>query len=170
MLGGGGGDEQEHRSREERRGCKRSVERECLKSKTNLLPPPQPPHVSPTLSPQNLIVGGGYHGKSTLLNSLLSGVHYLQPHPSGCLCRTYIKTHPLACGVRSEDGRVIPPLDVRRFVSGLPKGRNGIEVDLTKFKTDNASGSTSMAAGVLEAVEHGAKVRRGLFWILCVWG
>ena len=72
----------------------------------------------------NLIVGGGYHGKSTLLNALLSGVTYQQPLGDGGLGRTYVKCLGGTVGVRAEDGRRVGKLDVRRFVSEV-RGRGG---------------------------------------------
>ena len=96
-----------------------------------------------------LIVGGGYHGKSTLLQSLQRGVY---PHiPADG--RELVVTVPDAVKIRAEDGRRIEQIDISGFLEHLPQGRN------TKmFSTNNASGSTSQAAGILEALEVGATV------------
>ncbi len=96
-----------------------------------------------------LIVGGGYHGKSTLLQALQRGVY---PHiPSDG--REWVVTSPDAVKIRAEDGRRVEQVDISGFIQHLPKGGN------TKaFSTENASGSTSQAAGILEALEVGASV------------
>ena len=96
-----------------------------------------------------LIVGGGYHGKSTLLQALQRGVY---PHiPSDG--RELVVTSPDAVKIRAEDGRRVEQVDISGFIRHLPKGGS------TKtFSTDDASGSTSQAASILEALEMGARV------------
>lgn len=94
-----------------------------------------------------LIVGGGYHGKSTLLNAMERGVY---PHREGD-GREYVLTDPSAVKVRSEDGRQVSTVDISPFIKNLPHG-----TDTTRFSTENASGSTSQAANVMEALEAGA--------------
>ena len=94
-----------------------------------------------------LIVGGGYHGKSTLLKALEMGVY---PHIAGD-GREYVITDPAAVKIRAEDGRSIKHTDISMFINDLPNGR-----DTTAFSTEDASGSTSQAANVAEAMEAGA--------------
>ncbi|HUW81900.1 MAG TPA: ABC-ATPase domain-containing protein [Phycisphaerae bacterium] len=96
-----------------------------------------------------LIVGGGYHGKSTLLKALERGVY---PHIPGD-GREYVVTGRDAVKIRAEDGRRVERVDISPFISDLPFGR-----DTRAFCTDDASGSTSQAANILEAVEVGAGV------------
>ncbi len=96
-----------------------------------------------------LVVGGGFHGKSTLLNALEKGTY---PHIPGD-GREYVVTHPAAVKIRAEDGRAVEKVDIRPFISDLPLGK-----DTGEFSTDNASGSTSQAANIMEALEVGARV------------
>lgn len=91
-----------------------------------------------------LIVGGGYHGKSTLLKTLETGVY---PHIAGD-GREYVITDESAVKLRSEDGRIIKNVDISLFINDLPNGR-----DTTSFSTLDASGSTSQAAGTVESIE-----------------
>ncbi|MEM9447633.1 MAG: ABC-ATPase domain-containing protein [Cyanobacteria bacterium P01_E01_bin.6] len=94
-----------------------------------------------------LIVGGGYHGKSTLLRAIALGIY---PHIPGD-GREAVVTDPTAINVRAEDGRSIQGVDISPFINQLPQGRS------TKhFTTDNASGSTSQVANIIEALEMGA--------------
>ncbi len=95
-----------------------------------------------------LIVGGGYHGKSTLLDALQMAVY---PHIAGD-GREYIATDATAMKLRSEDGRFVRDIDVSMFISGLPNGKA-----TNSFSTQDASGSTSQAAGIIEAIEAGSK-------------
>ena len=96
-----------------------------------------------------LIVGGGFHGKSTLLNAMEKGVY---PHIPGD-GREFVVTQPAAVKVRAEDGRAVEGVDIRPFIANLPLGK-----DTAEFSTENASGSTSQAAHIIEALEVGAKV------------
>ena len=96
-----------------------------------------------------LIVGGAYHGKSTLLEALQLGVYN---HIAGD-GREYVLTDESAVKIRAEDGRSITGTDISLFINGLPG-----DVDCRRFSTANASGSTSQAAGTIEAVEAGAKL------------
>jgi predicted ABC-class ATPase len=93
-----------------------------------------------------LIVGGGYHGKSTLLQALEVSVY---PHIAGD-GREYIATDPSAFKLRAEDGRSVKKTDISMFIRNLPNGR-----DTRAFYTEDASGSTSQAANVIEAIESG---------------
>ena len=95
-----------------------------------------------------LIVGGGYHGKSTLLKALESGVY---PHIAGD-GREYVVTDETAVKVRAEDGRSIRNVDISMFIGQLPNGK-----DTKSFYTEDASGSTSQAANVMESIEAGSK-------------
>ena len=96
-----------------------------------------------------LIVGGGYHGKSTLLRALERGIY---PHVPGD-GREFVVASQGAVKIRAEDGRRIEQVDISGFITNLPFGQN-----TTQFCTDNASGSTSQAATILEALEVGATV------------
>lgn len=96
-----------------------------------------------------LIVGGGYHGKSTLLKALELGVYN---HISGD-GREYVITDASAMKIRAEDGRSIRKVDISMFVNNLPNGK-----DTVGFCTEDASGSTSQAANVVEAMEAGTKM------------
>ncbi len=95
-----------------------------------------------------LIVGGGFHGKSTLLNALERGVYAHIPGDG----REYVVTDPTAVKIRAEDGRRVEKVDIRPFINHLPG-----EKDAAQFSTDDASGSTSQAANILEALEVGAQ-------------
>lgn len=94
-----------------------------------------------------LIVGGGYHGKSTLLKALESGVYN---HIAGD-GREYVITDDSAVKLRAEDGRSIQKADISMFIQNLPNGKN-----TTEFYTEDASGSTSQAANTVEAMEAGS--------------
>ncbi len=94
-----------------------------------------------------LIVGGGYHGKSTVLRALERGVYPHVPEDG----REYVVTTERAVKIRAEDGRPIERVDISGFIKNLPYGQ-----DTAKFSTDNASGSTSQSASIIEAVEVGA--------------
>lgn len=96
-----------------------------------------------------LIVGGGYHGKSTLLKALELGVYN---HIAGD-GREFVITDAAAVKSRAEDGRSVRQVDISMFIGNLPNGR-----DTASFDTEDASGSTSQAAGVAESIEAGAKV------------
>lgn len=96
-----------------------------------------------------LIVGGGYHGKSTLLKALESGVY---PHVVGD-GREYVVTDDTAMKIRAEDGRSIRHTDISMFINDLPNGK-----DTYAFDTEDASGSTSQAANVIESMEAGTQV------------
>ena len=96
-----------------------------------------------------LIVGGGYHGKSTLLKALELGVY---DHIAGD-GREYVITDHTAMKIRAEDGRSIRKTDISMFINDLPNGRNTVG-----FCTEDASGSTSQAANVVESIEAGASL------------
>ena len=94
-----------------------------------------------------LIVGGGYHGKSTLLQAIELGVY---PHIRGD-GREFVLTDPEAMKIRAEDGRGVEKVNISPFINNLPHQR-----DTKAFSTDNGSGSTSQAANIIEALEGGA--------------
>lgn len=96
-----------------------------------------------------LIIGGGYHGKSTLLRAIELGVY---DHVTGD-GREYVITDPTAFKIRAEDGRSIRGTDISAFISNLPN-----EKDTKLFYTEDASGSTSEAANVIEALTHGSRL------------
>lgn len=96
-----------------------------------------------------LIVGGGYHGKSTLLEALELGVYN---HIAGD-GREYVITEADGVKIRAEDGRSIKHTDISLFINDLPNGR-----DTASFYSEDASGSTSQAANVVEAMEAGSRL------------
>ena len=94
-----------------------------------------------------VIVGGGYHGKSTLLKALEQGVY-------NHICgdgREYVVADNSGMKIRAEDGRNVLHTDISMFINHLPAGQ-----DTTDFSSENASGSTSQAANVIEALETGS--------------
>ncbi len=94
-----------------------------------------------------LIVGGGFHGKSTLLHALELGVYNHIPGDG----REKVVTNSTAVKIRAEDGRAISKVNIQPFIDHLPFGK-----DTSRFKTENASGSTSQAANIMEALECGS--------------
>jgi predicted ABC-class ATPase len=96
-----------------------------------------------------LIVGGGYHGKSTLLSAIERGVYDHIPGDGRELCVTV----PSAMRIRAEEGRRVASVDISAFIKDLPDGR-----PTSSFSTDDASGSTSQAAGIAEAIEVGSSL------------
>lgn len=96
-----------------------------------------------------LIVGGGYHGKSTLLKAIEQGIYN---HIAGD-GREYVITCEEAVKVRAEDGRSITHVNISPFINELPNKK-----DTRDFSTEDASGSTSQAANVVEAVQAGSKL------------
>ncbi len=96
-----------------------------------------------------LIVGGGYHGKSTLLKALEEGVYNHIPGDG----REFVVSNPCTVKIRAEDGRRIEKVDISPFITNLPFGQ-----DTRAFSTDDASGSTSQAANIMESLEAGARV------------
>ena len=93
-----------------------------------------------------LIVGGGYHGKSTLLSALELGVY---DHIAGD-GREHVITEQDAVKVRAEDGRSAEKVNISAFINNLPNKK-----DTVRFETQNASGSTSQATNTIEALEAG---------------
>jgi predicted ABC-class ATPase len=95
-----------------------------------------------------LIIGGGYHGKSTLLRALERGVY---PHVPGD-GREWVVSRRDVVKIRAEDGRRVERVDISAFIRDLPQGRS-----TAAFASDDASGSTSQASNIVEAVEAGAR-------------
>ncbi len=96
-----------------------------------------------------LIVGGGFHGKSTLLSALERSVYPHVPADG----RELVAVEPGAVKIRAEDGRYIQKVDISPFIKNLPLGK-----DTAAFCSDNASGSTSQAANIMEALEAGTRL------------
>lgn len=96
-----------------------------------------------------LIVGGGYHGKSTLLHALELGVYNHIPDDG----RELVVTNPTGVKIRAEDGRSITGVDISPFINHLPQGKSTVN-----FHTSNASGSTSQSANIMEALEVGSQL------------
>ncbi|MCG7587016.1 ABC-ATPase domain-containing protein [Photobacterium sp. OFAV2-7] len=95
-----------------------------------------------------MIVGGGFHGKSTLLNAIENSVYDHIPGDG----RDYIVTDDTASKIRAEDGRCVHKVDLTPYISNLPMGK-----DTSSFSTQNASGSTSQASWLQESLEAGAQ-------------
>lgn len=95
-----------------------------------------------------VITGGGYSGKSTLLDAISAGIYDHAPGDGRELC----VTDPYAVTVSAEDGRSIMHCNISPFIRWMPGG------DTTDFSTHRASGSTSQAANIMEAVDFGAKL------------
>lgn len=96
-----------------------------------------------------VVTGGGYHGKSTLLKALEQGVYN---HIAGD-GREYVAARETAMKIRAEDGRSVKHTDISMFINHLPNKQ-----DTTDFSTENASGSTSQAANLIEALETGSRL------------
>jgi len=96
-----------------------------------------------------LVVGGGYHGKSTLLSALELGIYDHRPGDG----RERVVSDPSGVKIRAEDGRRVEKVDISAFIGELPGGR-----DTARFSTEDASGSTSQAANLVEALEAGAEL------------
>ncbi|EPA8590465.1 P-loop domain-containing protein [Vibrio parahaemolyticus] len=94
-----------------------------------------------------LIVGGGFHGKSTLLNAIERSIYDHIPGDG----REYIVTDQKAMKIRAEDGRCVHHLNLSNYINHLPMGK-----DTADFSTQDASGSTSQAAWLQESIEAGA--------------
>jgi predicted ABC-class ATPase len=99
-----------------------------------------------------LIVGGGFHGKSTLLRGVERGVYNHVPGDG----RELVVTDPTAVKIRAEDGRSVMGVDISPFIGSLPGRAGAGGVETAFFETANASGSTSQAANILEALEAGS--------------
>ncbi len=97
----------------------------------------------------NTIIGGGYHGKSTLLNALAKTIY---PHIPGD-GREQVAVNKQSVYICAEEGRSVRDLNISSFFSLLPQAS-----DPHHYNTDNASGSTSEASAVIEYVQAGAKL------------
>ncbi|CAA9410189.1 MAG: Isopentenyl-diphosphate Delta-isomerase [uncultured Rubrobacteraceae bacterium] len=96
-----------------------------------------------------LVAGGGFHGKSTLLSALAWGVYDHAPGDG----RELVVSRADAVKIRAEDGRSVAGVDISGMIGGLPGGRS-----TQNFSTPNASGSTSQAANIAEALEIGTSL------------
>ncbi len=96
-----------------------------------------------------LIVGGGFNGKTTLLRAIEAGVYNHRPGDG----RERVASRSDAVKVRAEDRRSVSGVDISSFIDGLPFGQ-----DTKRFSSENASGSTSQAAAIVEALEAGARM------------
>lgn len=96
-----------------------------------------------------IITGDAYHGKSTLLDAVAEGIYNHIPGDG----REYVITDDTAMRIHAEDGRSVKNTDISFFLRSLP-----VTADPKDFSTDNASGSTSQAAAVTEAVESGCRL------------
>ena len=96
-----------------------------------------------------LVAGGGFHGKSTLLSALSWGVYNHVPEDG----RELVVTRADALKIRAEDGRSVAGVDISAMIRDLPGGRS-----TKNFSTMNASGSTSQAANIAEALEIGTSL------------
>ncbi|WP_034429270.1 ABC-ATPase domain-containing protein, partial [Caldisalinibacter kiritimatiensis] len=121
---------------------------EELKVEFNL---PNKGHIKGMGIPQGvtLIVGGGYHGKSTLLRAIERGIYNHIPGDG----REFVLTTRYAVKIRAEDGRNVHKVNITPFINNLPFG-----VSTEEFETENASGSTSQAANIMEALEIGTNL------------
>lgn len=93
-----------------------------------------------------LIVGGGFHGKSTLLTAIERSIYNHIPGDG----REGIVADVNAMKIRAEDGRCVHNLNLSNYINHLPLGR-----DTRDFSTQDASGSTSQAAWLQESIEAG---------------
>ncbi|ORC89664.1 uncharacterized protein TM35_000111980 [Trypanosoma theileri] len=96
-----------------------------------------------------LIAGGGFHGKSTLLRALEVGVYNHTPDDG----RVFVVVDPTAVKIRAEDRRSVHGVDISPFINNLP-----FKKQTTAFATSDASGSTSQAANIMEALELGSQL------------
>jgi len=96
-----------------------------------------------------LVVGGGYHGKSTLLEAIKMGIYNHIPGDG----RELVVSDPTATKIRAEDGRRVEKVDISPFITNLPQKQ-----DTSRFSSDDASGSTSQAANIMEALEIGSSL------------
>jgi len=100
-----------------------------------------------------LLVGGGYHGKSTLLRAIERSVVAHVPGDGRESC----VSDPDLVKIRAEDGRAVTAVDIHAFIDRLPiRPGETAPRDTRRFSTADASGSTSQAANIAEALEAGA--------------
>ena len=97
----------------------------------------------------HLITGGGYHGKSTLLQALAQGVYCNIPGDG----RELVITQNDCLQIKAEEGRAISGVDLRPLIQNIPGNR-----DTSSFSSQDASGSTSQAASIMEAIESGSRL------------
>lgn len=100
-----------------------------------------------------LFVGGGYHGKSTVLRAIESAVVSHVPGDG----RETVVADPRLVKIRAEEGRSVTAVDIQCFIDGLPtRPGESAPRDTSAFSSEDASGSTSQAANISEAIEAGA--------------
>ena len=95
-----------------------------------------------------VITGGGYSGKSTILNAISAGIYNHIAGDGRELCIT----DDTATTITAEDGRAVSNVNISPFIKWIPGG------DPTHFSTTHASGSTSQGANIMEMVSLGAKL------------
>ncbi|MCL2604231.1 MAG: ABC-ATPase domain-containing protein [Defluviitaleaceae bacterium] len=93
-----------------------------------------------------VITGGGYSGKSTVLNAVSAGIYNHVRGDGRELCIA----NETAVTTTAEDGRAVTDVNISPFIKWLPNG------DPKRFSTTHASGSTSQGANIMEAVSLGA--------------
>ncbi|CAO1637912.1 unnamed protein product [Parajaminaea phylloscopi] len=96
-----------------------------------------------------VLVGAGFHGKSTLLEAISLGCYDHVPGDG----REFVSSVESVATVASEDGRQVTRVDVSNFINDLPGGESTAD-----FSTSDASGSTSCASGMMEALEMGSQL------------
>lgn len=96
-----------------------------------------------------VITGGGYSGKSTLLDAIESGIYNHIPKDG----REFVITCDTALKIYAEDGRPVNNLDMSPFYKYFPDN-----TDPHSFSTSHASGSVSQAANIIEAVYAGSEL------------
>ena len=96
-----------------------------------------------------VVAGTAFHGKTTLLEAVQYGIYNHVPGDG----RERVVSLRSAVKIRAEDGRSVSCVDISTFVHDVPGG-----LDTSCFSTRDASGATSMAAAIQEAVEAGAEL------------
>ncbi|MET1101582.1 MAG: ABC-ATPase domain-containing protein [Pyrodictiaceae archaeon] len=96
-----------------------------------------------------MVMGSAFHGKTTLLEAIAEGVWN---HIEGD-GREFVITVRDAVIVRSEQGRRVSCVDISPFIHDLPSGQS-----THNFTTNDASGATSAAAAIQEAIELGSSL------------
>lgn len=96
-----------------------------------------------------VITGGGYSGKSTLLDSIEMGIYNHIPGDG----REYVITDDSALKIYAEDGRPVSNVNLTPFFKYLPNN-----ISLTNFSTLHASGSVSQASNIIEAIYGESKL------------
>ena len=95
-----------------------------------------------------VITGGGYSGKSTLLDAIAAGIYNHVAGDGRELCITNTQS----IKITAEDGRCINNVDISPFIKWIPN-KNPED-----FSTTHASGSISQAANIMEAINMGVSL------------